>query len=50
MFRGRPRRIAEPARIASESSESDGLGYGWINGLGHFDADGAGEYAVALPN
>lgn len=40
----------EPFSFASDTSETDGLGYAWIDGGGQPSEDDAGEYAWALPN
>jgi len=39
-----------PFTFASETSETDGLGYAWIDGGGQPSEDDAGEYPWALPN
>lgn len=39
-----------PFTFASETTETDGLGYAWIDGGGQPSEDDAGEYPWALPN
>jgi len=38
-----------PFSFASETSETDGLGYAWIDGTGFPNEEDAGEYPWALP-